>query len=182
MKAWCILLALVGVASASPMPQRPPLERNCIGPMPWDGVQKCIDRWEKGAKIRELSPEVKAVRTQGSREYLFARIGEVWRLAYQMGDADYELVQRSTLTVAALSYVRIDLSHHMALGNDGVFFERVTVVCGGTALGCQAAVTACTVLKHGRAVETFRGELKIEAGGVAVVGDRSYSGPICRGR
>jgi hypothetical protein len=181
MKAWWILVALVGVASASPRPPEPPFERECVGPMSWDKVQKCIDRWEKGAKIRELSPDVKTV-TQDYRQYLFARLGDRWRLAYQLGDENYEVVQRSSLTVHDSPSVRIDLSHHVEIGHDGVFFERVTLVCSEAPGGCQAMVTACTVITRGRAVETFRGELAVTDAGVTVQGDRSQSGSICRGR
>ena len=181
MKVWWILVALVGVASASPPPPEPPFERECVGPMSWDKVQKCIARWEPGAKVRELSPDVKTV-AQDYREYLFARVGEGWRLAYQMSDANYEVVQRSALTVHQRPSVRIDLSHHVAVGRDGVFIERVTLVCSEAPGSCQAMVTACTVITRGRATETFRGELQVTDAGVSVQGDRSLSGSICRGR
>jgi hypothetical protein len=91
-------------------------------------------------------------------------------------------VQRVALTLGKQPAVRIDLSHHVPLGNDGVFLERVTYVCSDGPFGCQAMVTACTVLEHGRAVETFRGELKLEEGRASVVGDRTHSGRYCTGR
>jgi hypothetical protein len=78
--------------------------------------------------------------------------------------------------------MRIDLSHHVPLGNAGVFIERVSVVCPSATTSCQSIVTACTVILRGRAVETFRGELLAGRGGVTVVGDRSHSGPYCLGR
>jgi len=43
-------------------------------------------------------------------------------------------------------------------------------------------VTACTVTVRGRAVETFRGELKLTDDGVGLVGDRSYTGQYCSNR
>ena len=182
MKTWWILVLLVGVASASPPPPQPEIEHNCAGPIPWDKLQTCIDRFDRGATIKQLSPEVRIVGTPDSRQYLFAQVGEGWRLATQLGDANFELVQRTALMLGKEPAVRIDLSHHVPLGNDGVFLERLTLVCAAGPFGCRALVTACTVIQHGRAVETFRGELKIEDGGVSVVGDRTHSGQYCLGR
>jgi hypothetical protein len=125
---------------------------------------------------------VKIVATADRRQYLFAQVGDRWRLASQLGDENYELVQRFPLMLGKLPAVRIDLSHHVPLGNDGVFLERVTHVCSDGPFGCQMMVTACTVIQHGRAVETFRGELNIEEGRASVVGDRTHSSRYCLGR
>ena len=182
MKATWLLVTLVGVASASPLPPVPEIESNCTGPLPWDKMQACIERFDKGSTIRKLSPEVKIIATRDSRQYLFAQVGEGWRLASQLGDENYELVQRSPLMLGKQPAVRIDLSHHVPLGNDGVFLERVTHVCGDGPFRCQAMVTACTVIQHGRAVETFRGELRFEEGRASVVGDRTHSTQYCVGR
>ncbi len=182
MKALWILLALTAVASASPRPPPPRFERECAGPMAWDKLAACAARWENGAKLAELSPDVKIVHTVGGRHYVLVRTGAEWRTAYQQGDENYELVGRSTLMVGKLAAVRIDLSHHVVIGNAGVFVERVTIVCREGPAPCQGLVTACTVTMRGRASETFRGELKIEGEGVFVVGDRSYVGTYCAGR
>lgn len=181
MKALIVLPVLAGLASASPRPPPPEIERNCFGPLPWDKMQACIARFEKGTTTKTLAPEVKIVATSDARQYLFAQVGEAWRLASQLGDENYELVQRSTLTLGKQAAVRIDLSHHVPLGNNGVFLERVTHVCSEPS-GCRAMVTACTVIHHGRAVETFRGELKLDDGRVEVVGDRTHSSTYCLGR
>lgn len=182
MKVLWMLLALTAVASASPPPPQPPFERDCAGPMGWDKLAACTARWEKGAKVSELSPDVKVVHTVESRHYVLVRTGAVWRVAYQQGDENYELVGQSTLKVGKAAAVRIDLSHHVVLGNDGVFLERVTLVCREGPEQCQGLVTACTVTMRGRAAETFRGELKIEDEGVSVSGDRSHAGTYCAGR
>lgn len=182
MKASWLLLALVGVAAASPPPPMPEIERNCGGPLPWDKMAACIDRFDKGSTITKLSPEVKIVGAKDSRQYLFAQIGDGWLLASQLGDENYELVQRAAVMLGKQPAVRIDLSHHVPLGNDGVFLERVAHICRVGMGGCQTMVTACTVIHHGRAVETFRGELKIEGGSASVVGDRTHSGQYCLGR
>jgi len=181
MKACWFLVVLVGVASASPPPPRPAIEINCTESMPWEKLQACIDRFDKGAAIKKLSPEVKVIATLDSRQYLFVQVGQDWRLASVLGDENYELVQRSELMVGRQPAVRIDLSHHVPLGNTGVFLERVTHICSAMA-GCRAVVIACTVIQHGRAVETFRGELKNDADGVTVIGDRTHSGQYCLGR
>jgi len=150
--------------------------------MSWGKLQTCIDTWEKGATVTELAPDVRTVNLPSQAHYLYARIGEQWRMAFELGDGNYELVQRGTLTVGKQAAVRIDLSHHVALGNTGVFLERVALVCGDATVGCQSVVTACTVISRGRAVETFRGELQLVDGTVTVTGDRSHSGSMCRGR
>jgi hypothetical protein len=182
MKAWWLLVILVASASASPPPPVPEIERNCTGPLPWDKMQACIARFEQGTTIKRLSPEVKIVATADSRQYLFAQVGQGWRLASQLGDESYELVQRIPMMLGKQPAFRIDLSHHVPLGNDGVFLERVTHLCGDGPFGCQALVTACTVIQHGRAVETFRGELIVEDGRASVVGDRTHSSRYCLGR
>ncbi len=182
MKAGWFLLAMVGAASASPPPPRPPIERNCNGPLAWDKMQACIERFEKGATVRKLSPEVRIVVVRDSRQYLLAHVAAGWQLASQLDDENYELVQRSAVMLGTQPAVRIDLSHHVPIDNDRVFRERVTHICVAGEIRCLRMVTACTVIKHGRAVETFRGELKIEEGWASVVGDRTHSGQYCSGR
>jgi hypothetical protein len=182
-----MVLAVIVVTEASASPRRappppPPIERNCQKASSWEAAHQCIDTAEKGAKILELSADVRRVIASGARQYLFARIGAEWRLVFQLGDENYELVDRTTLTVRKQPAVRIDLSHHVAIGNDGFFLERVTLVCPEALEGCQALVTACTVTMRGRAVETFRGELKLTGDGVGLVGDRSYTGQYCHDR
>ena len=187
MNVWRILLlSLVAVSAASAAPRRvtppPPFDRNCLEATSWERVQTCIDTYEKGARVSELSPVVKGVSMADARQYLFVRFGERWRMVYRPGDANYELAQTGSMKLHEQAALRIDLSHHVQLGNDGVFIERVTLVCRDATSGCQAVVTACTVITRGRAVETFRGALTVTDGGVTVVGDRSHSGTYCLGR
>ena len=184
---WVVFLLLVAVSEAKPAPRRrppppPPFDLNCLDAPSWEREQACIDNFEKGARVTVMSPIVKGVSMPDARQYLFVRFGERWRMIYRPGDGNYELAETGTLALRKQAALRIDLSHHVPLGNDGVFIERVTLVCPDAASVCQALVTACTVITRGRAVETFRGVLTVTDTGVTIAGDRSQSGTYCLGR
>lgn len=180
-----MMVALVAVAEArraSGPPRLTPFERNCREAETWEQQQLCIDTHEKGAKVSTLAPDVKQVSTTGAREYLFLKLADRWRMVYRPGDANYELVTAGEMRLGKQPARRIELSHHVPLGTTGVFIERVTLVCPAAGNACQAFVTACTVIRRGRAVETFRGELEETDGVLTLVGDRTHSGLTCRGR
>lgn len=187
MKAVWLVVALVSVAEASPAPRRPPpimipFERFCREAGSWEQAQTCIDTHEKGAKVTAMAPEVKYVSTARARHYVFVKFADRWRMAYRPADESYELAASQVIKVGDQPVRRIDLSHHVRLDTTSVFSERVTLVCPVAGNACQAWVTACTVMRRGRAVETFRGELQETAGALSVVGDRTHSGQSCRGR
>lgn len=186
MKApWLVVVALVAVATAearSPRRVLPPLDRYCLEVASWELLKTCIDTHEKGSTITTLSSDVKQVTTKGSRQYVYAKIGERWQLVYRPGDGNYELARVTKTTLRDLPAKRIELSHHVELGNTGVFTERVTMICPIAAGPCATFVTACTVMRRGRAVETFRGEIVPAENGFQLVGDRTHTGPNCRGR
>lgn len=181
-----VLVLLAAVAQASPAPRRrmpppPPFDRNCDVVESSEKLAACIAKYARGATVVMLAPELQRVRTPEGGEYLYARFGARWRAIYRPADENYELVGRSEIEVGTERARRIDLGHHVQLGNRGVFFERVTLVCPGER--CSAFVTACTVVQRGRAVETFRGVLTVAPGGaLGVAGDRSHATAICRGR
>ena len=179
-----ILVVLAATAAdARPAPRRmpPPFDRNCSAVESSEKLAECIATHAKGATVTVLASDVQRVRTPDGREYLFVRFDKAWRVVYRPGDENYELVGRSELKVGAEIARRIDLGHHVVLGNTGVFFERVSLVCPG--VRCSAFVTACTVVQRGRAVETFRGELRVTAdGAMSLEGDRTHTASICRGR
>ena len=179
-----ILVVLAGTAAeARPAPRRmpPPFERNCIRVDSSEKLAQCIETHAKGAVVTKLAPDVQRVSTPDARQYLFVQFGEAWQVVYRPGDENYELVGRSEMTVGANTARRIDLGHHVVLGNTGVFFERVSLICPGQK--CAAFVTACTVIQHGRAVETFRGVLSASAdGALSLDGDRSHATSLCRNR
>ncbi|MBL9014789.1 MAG: hypothetical protein JNL83_11465 [Myxococcales bacterium] len=177
-----VLLATVAEAR-SPAPRRPPppIDRHCTVTESSAKLAECIATHARGSTVVPIASDLQRVRTLEGREYLFVKFGERWRLIYRPGDANYELVGRSELKVGADLARRIDLGHHVQLGNRGMFHERVSLVCRGE--GCAAFVTACTVLQRGRAVETFRGELRVtREGAMTIEGDRSHATSICRGR
>lgn len=179
-----ILVILAGsAASARPAPRRmpPPFDRNCTSVDSSEKLAECIATHAKGAAVTRLAPDLERVRTPEGREYLYVRFGERWQVVYRPGDESYELVGRSEMKVGDEIARRIDLAHHVVLGNTGVFFERVSLVCPGPR--CMAFVTACTVVQHGRATETFRGVLSASAdGAIHLEGDRSHATSICRNR
>jgi hypothetical protein len=178
-----ILVVLGSAADARPAPRRvpPPFDRNCRRLESSEKLAACIATHAKGATVAMLAPDLERVRTPEGREYLFVRFGARWEVVYRPGDADYELVGRSELTVGAESARRIDLGHHIALGNTGVFFERISLIC--SAQRCSVFTTACTVVQRGRATETYRGILRVSPeGAVSVDGDRTHATSICRGR
>ena len=178
-----VVVTVATVAEARPAPRRPPppFDRNCTVAESSEKLAECIATHAKGATVVKLAPDLQRVRTAEGREYVFVRFGERWRVTYRPGDANWEVVGRSEMRVGAELARRIDLGHHVQLGNRGVFFERISLVCPGE--GCSVFTTACTVVQRGRAVETFRGELKVARdGGLMIEGDRSHATSICRGR
>jgi hypothetical protein len=188
MKApWLVVVAVAAVAPAearTPMPRRelPPLDRNCREVASWQLLKTCIETHEKGSTIKTLSSDVKQVTTKGSGQYVYAQLGDRWQLVYRPGDGNYELVGVSPTTLRDLPAKQIELGHHVQLGTTGMFTERVSLICPLAAGTCVAFVTACTVMQRGRAVETFRGEIVPAENGYKLVGDRTHTGPNCRGR
>ena len=187
MKApWLIVVALVAVASAEarPAPRRvqPPLDRNCREVASKDALLTCVDTHEKGATVSALAPDVIRVSTKSARQYVYARLGERWLLVYRPGDANYELAGITATRMDDLPAKRIELSHHVQLGNTGMFTERVTMLCPLASGQCATFVTACTVMQRGRAVETFRGEIVKDGNSYRLAGDRTHTGQTCRGR
>jgi hypothetical protein len=185
-KGLAVAVLWVSVCTVSEARSKPrwiaPFERHCLAPASWATVQKCIDTHDKGATVRSLSADVRVVESHDTGEYMFARFGERWHMIYRPGDANYELVERSKLTMPGRAALRIDLVHHIPIDRTGEFFERISLVCEPAGDHCDAYVTACTVLDRGRAVETFRGQLKPTAEGLTLIGDRSYTGRYCRSR
>jgi hypothetical protein len=183
-RALCILIIVAATASeAKPAPRWiPPLERSCREDPSWDKLKTCIDRHEPGNKITVHSGEIRQVQTTSQQQYLFVRLGEMWRMVYMPGDANYELVGDASFQLGNKPARRIDLSHHIPMGNTGTFVERVSLICSASQAGCSAFVTACTVTDRGRAVETFRGELREVDGRLDLVGDRSHTLLTCRNR
>jgi hypothetical protein len=180
-----ILLTVASIAEArSPAPRRPPppIDRHCTVAESSEKLAECIATHAKGATVVALAPDLQRVRTVEGREYVFVRFGERWRVGYRPGDANYELVSRSEVKVGPELARRIDLGHHVPIGNRGMFYERVSLVCNRNEK-CAAFVTACTVVQRGRAVETFRGELLVTSdGAMTIEGDRSHATSMCRGR
>jgi hypothetical protein len=183
-RALCLLIILAAAATeAKPAPRWiPPIERACREDTSWDKLQKCIQSNEPGSTTTALADDVKLVGTTSARQYLFVRIGDKWRDVYRPGDPGYELVSATEFQVQNKPARRIVLSHHVPMGNTGLFLERVTLVCALDAAFCTSYVTACTVMNHGRAVETFRGELREVDGALTLVGDRSHVLGTCSGR
>lgn len=179
-----ILVVLAGTAAdARPAPRRmpPPFERNCTSVESSEKLAQCIETHAKGAQVTKLGSDLQRVSTREARQYLFVQFGERWQMVYRPGDENYELVGRSEMKVGTETARRIDLGHHVVLGNTGVFFERVSLVCQGQR--CSAFTTACTVIQRGRAVETFRGVLSANAdGALSLDGDRSHATSICGNR
>jgi hypothetical protein len=189
MKALWLVVLLIAVASAEarPAPRRvqPPLDRNCREIATWELLKTCIETNEKDATITTLSSEIKQVTTKGLRQYVYAKLGERWMLIYRPGDGNYELGNVTTASMLDLPAKRIELSHHVQIGNNGMFTERVTMICPIATGNCVSFVTACTVMQRGRAIETFRGEIVAaddRNNGFKLVGDRTHTGQNCRGR
>ena len=177
-----IVVTLAAVADARPAPRRQhPFDRNCTAAQSSEKLSECIATHAKGATAVRLAPDLQRVRTVEGREYLFVRFGERWMVTYRPGDANYEVVGRSELQLGDQLARRIDLGHHVPIGNRGMFHERISLVCDRER--CSVYVTACTVVQRGRAVETFRGELRVTPQGMLLLeGDRSHATSLCRGR
>ena len=180
-----IVLTVATIAEARrPAPRRPPppFDQHCTLAESSEKLSECIATHAKGATVVALASDLQRVRTVEGREYLFVRFGERWRVTYRPGDANYEVVGRSEVKVGPDLARRIDLGHYVQIGNRGMFHERVSLVCNRNEK-CAVFVTACTVVQRGRAVETFRGVLRVSTdGAMSIEGDRSHATSLCRGR
>jgi hypothetical protein len=161
----------------------PPFERNCTSAMTWTKLSSCIRTHGGGAKITSWSPDLRVVNLPDAAVYLYLRQGERWHMIYRPGDQNYRLLENSLISINAKPGRRIELEHVVDMtGRVPAWFrERVVVVWNGEY--SQQGVVACTVMYAGRAAETFRGRIEIDASGtLAVVGDRSRTGAQCRNR
>jgi len=172
-----------GVVEARPRMQ-PPFERECLKPLTSAALDACIQRWAKGAKVTRWAPDLEVIRLPNAAVYLYLKSAAHWRMIYILGDDHYELLATSATTVAKRPAKQIELGHVVEIPSEHAswFRERVVLVCDDV-FGCRSGVTACTVMKRGRATETFRGRLDVrDDGSWVVVGDRSKTGVMCRSR
>jgi hypothetical protein len=187
MRALVVLSILIAPATARATKKWvPPYERACTQPQPWAKLAACIQaEGGPGAKIETWSPELRVVKLANAAVYLHWReSGDSWRLAAKLGDASYEYLGASKIEVAGAPATKIEMGHVVPMYGEphpAWFRERVAVVC--TRAGCQYRVTACSVMRRGRAVEAFHGALRVDdTGAIEVVADRSRAGAQCRHR
>jgi hypothetical protein len=176
-----IVLALSTLADARVV-MTPAIQRMCRGPSTWAQIAKCARPYARSlAEQPRATVELVVDQTQ---TYVFIQGGDAkWRLQSSLRGGTYELVGRSKVKVAATTSDRVELRDHYESTWEGrrvSVFRKTALVCAPDSY-CAEVIYACTAMAHGRALETFAGEVMIGSdGSLNVVGDHSQSGTFCR--
>jgi hypothetical protein len=182
MRARLVTLATFAVslseARAIPPPPPRPFVEHCSKAMPSSELSACIDRHARGARVRDLSRELRII-TVESVDHLFLHTAGQWRRIQELADANYEVVSLKRVRPKGEAITLIELGHIQELGGAGSLHERVLLTCPGEHI-CGRVLVECTVMRRGRAVEVFHGTVDPER--IEVTGDRRLIGPICASR
>jgi len=190
-----MVIALLLVTTSSASPRRvvhiPQLNELCPGGEDWDKVAECIKRQAPFTLLRD-SATVKLVnieeRSRIGGIYLYTH-SERWALRGEVRlyqERDLLSFERATYGKHSGYRIEVGLSTSSFVSLDGgetvvpaVFRYKQTSLCLDESYGCLQMNTACDVLVHGKAYNSFRGKLVYEDKQLKVVGDRANAGQYC---
>ena len=188
MRAFALLLLLAGVAHGEFVISEPVVASSCPAGKTWPDVVQCLGTFGK-VRILESSPTVRLVRVITNDPnpvdrgiYLYLLDGPLmWKLG-GMFEGEVEVVELAPITIAKLSGYRMTLARSFVTTvqvDEGVIAateqQQFYLYCSGIGYRCVEAMTACDVLVRGKAIQTFRGAVKIDEDGsqFTIEGDRS---------
>ena len=188
----CALLG--GRADAKRVVRMPTLAELCPANAEWSTVAQCIRRHARFTFVRDAD-QLKIIDIDSDAGGYYGglyvyRHDRQWTLSGQVRLYQrHEILATTHATFGSHGAERVDIGIAAAMpfapdGENviaqGVFRQRITAVCFDSPGGCSQLVTACDMLLHGKAYNSFRGTLTYENGALGVAGDRTNEGLFCR--
>ena len=195
MQRWLAVVALVwGVrAEAKVRIHVPTVSDRCPSGSSWDKVTTCLHAFGDITVLASTKTTrvVHVAKTAGDEvrdagTYLYVATGGKWLLGGMHNEAG-ELLTFDTvmlgehlgyrLDFASVSPTNITLEDQTTVPAPLAMMATTTsVYCAGTSVACAEAITSCDIFVRGKAYRTFRGVVRIHAGELDIIGDRTQAG------